>query len=98
MQRIGHKKSTYAEPFLRHPRSLEYGHLLALTRKHAKLELILKSTDPEAVQEETDSPAVVVVAEPLNVCRGGRGRGRKGVTAKETVQVHDCFMVYLRTS
>ena len=59
-----------------------------------KLELILKSTDPETVQEETDSPAVVVAAEPLNVRRGGRGRGRKGVTAKETVQVHHCFMVY----
>lgn len=42
-----------------------------------------------AVQEVTDSePAAAVVVEPLNVRRGGRGRGRKGTVAKETAQVH----------
>jgi len=50
------------------------------------LKLILKPTDTARVQEVTDSePATVVVEEPLIVRRGGRGRGRKGVTAKETV-------------
>jgi len=50
------------------------------------LKLILKPTDTARVQEVTDSePATVVVEEPLIVRRGGRGRGRKGVMAKETV-------------
>ena len=40
------------------------------------------------MQDVTDSePATVAVVEPLNVRRGGRGRGRKGVVAKETDQV-----------
>lgn len=41
----------------------------------------MKPTGPAAVQD------VAVVVEPLNVRRGGRGRGRKGATAKETAQV-----------
>ncbi len=54
------------------------------------MEFILKPTGPTvAVQEVTDSePTAAVVGEPLNVRRGGRGRGRKGTTAKETAQVH----------
>ena len=50
------------------------------------MKLILKPTDTARVQEVTDSePATVVVEQPLIVRRGGRGRGRKEVTAKETV-------------
>lgn len=50
------------------------------------MKLILKPTDTARVQEVTDSePATVVVEEPLILRRGGRGRGRKEVTAKETV-------------
>lgn len=46
----------------------------------------MKPTDTARVQEVTDSePAMVVVEEPFIVRRGGRGRGRKAVTAKETV-------------
>ena len=51
--------------------------------------LILKPSDTARVQDVTDSePATDVVVDPLSVRRGGRGRGRKGVTAKETMQVH----------
>ena len=40
------------------------------------------------MQDVTESePAMDAVVEPLSVRRGGRGRGRKGVTAKETMQV-----------
>lgn len=50
--------------------------------------LILKPSDTARVQDVTDSePATVVVVEQLNVRSAGRGRGRKGVTAKETMQV-----------
>jgi len=49
----------------------------------------LKPSDTARVQEVTDSePATVVAIEPLNVRRGGRGRGRKGMAAKETMQVY----------
>ena len=50
----------------------------------------MKPSDTARVQDVTDSePATVAVVEPLNVHRGGRGRGRgrKGVVAKETDQV-----------
>ena len=54
-----------------------------------KLILILKPSDTAKLQDVTDSePATAVVVEPLSVRRGGRGRGRKGVAAKETMQVH----------
>lgn len=53
------------------------------------MKLILKLIDTARVQDVTDSePTTDVVVEPLNVRRGGRGRGRKGVTAKEPAQVH----------
>ena len=56
------------------------------------MNLILKPTDTARIQEVTDSEtATDVVLEPLNVRRGGRARGRKGVTAKETAQVHDLY-------
>ena len=49
---------------------------------------ILKSTDTAAEagapEPETASAANV---EPFNVRRGGRGRGRKGPTPKESAQV-----------
>lgn len=49
----------------------------------------MKPSDTARVQEVTDSePATVVAVEPLNVRRGGRGRGRKGMAAKETMQVY----------
>ena len=54
-----------------------------------KLILILKPSDTARVQDVTDSEsATVLVVERLNVRSAGRGRGRKGVTAKETMQVH----------
>ena len=56
--------------------------------------MILKPSDTARVQDVTDSEsATVVVLEPPNVRNGGRGRGRQGVTAKETMQVHDCTVV-----
>ncbi len=62
--------------------------VLTLVNTFINLEFILKPTGSTAVVTDSETAATVVVEPTLNVRRGGRGRGRKGVTAKETAQVH----------
>ena len=57
---------------------------------------ILKSTDTaaEAGAPDTES-ATTADVEPFNVRRGGRGRGRKGPTPKESAQVHTVVWIVI---